>query len=230
MTAAASPAPDVPRSDGALSVALAVADDSLARRLTRILAEDGVVLARSAPDVQALIASGAPLAVDAAVLDGRGRRAAQIRADVQDAKRALGAARLVLICSAPGRAATRAAVRAGADAILVEPHIESALVPAVRAICADQIVVSVPLVRWALHVEALSNREKQTLGMVVMGFSNQQISQKLCLAESTVKGHLSSAFGKLDVSSRSEAASIILDPDQGVGAGILGISGAGGTP
>jgi DNA-binding NarL/FixJ family response regulator len=197
--------------------------------LKRILTEGGVVLARLARDLPALIASGSPLAVDAAVLDVRGRRAHEIRAAVQDAKRELGVARLVLICSSPGRAATRVAVRAGADAVLVEPNIESALVPALRAACADHVVISAPLARGTLHAGALSQREKQILGMVVMGFSNQQISRKLCLAESTVKGHLSSAFGKLDVSSRSEAASLILDPDQGVGAGILAISGTGGS-
>jgi DNA-binding NarL/FixJ family response regulator len=229
MTATASPASEVPGPDRALSVALAVADDALRQRLTRIVGQDGVVLARSARDIPALVTADSPLAVDAAVLDARGRRAAQIRTDVQDAKRQLGVARLVLICSAPGRVATRAAVRAGADGVLVEPHIEAALLPAIRAVCADQVVISAPLVRGALHADALSYREKQILGMVVMGFSNQEISHKLCLAESTVKGHLSSAFGKLDVSSRSEAASIILDPDQGIGAGILGISGADGT-
>jgi DNA-binding NarL/FixJ family response regulator len=229
MTATASLAREVPRPDRALSIALAVAENALRRRLTTILSADGVVLARSAHDIPALLASKSPLAVDAAVLDARGRRAAQIRRDVLDAKRELPVARLVLICSAPGRAATRAAVRAGADAVLVEPHIESALLPALRAVCADQVVISAPLARGALHADALSNREKQVLGMVVMGFSNHEISQKLCLAESTVKGHLSSAFGKLDVSSRSEAAEIILDPDQGVGAGILAISGAGAT-
>jgi DNA-binding NarL/FixJ family response regulator len=229
MAAAASPAPEIPRSDRTLSIALAVADDALRQRLTRILRKDRGVRTRSARDIPALLASKSPLPVDAAVLDGRGRRAAQVRTDVVDAKRELGAARLVLICSAPGRAATRAAGRAGADAVLVEPHIESALLPALRAICADQVVISAPLARGTLHADALSYREKQILGMVVMGFSNHEISQKLCLAESTVKGHLSSAFEKLDVSSRSEAASIILDPNQGVGAGVLAISRAGGT-
>lgn len=229
MTATASLAREVPREDGALSIALVVADDALRELLTRILSKHGVVLARSVREIPALVASKSPLTVDAVVLDARGRRAAQIRTDVLDAKRELAIARLVLICSAPGRAATHAAVRAGAHAVLVEPHVESALLPALRAICADQVVISAPLARGAVRADALSNREKQVLGMVVMGLSNHEISQKLCLAESTVKGHLSSAFGKLDVSSRSEAAAIILDPEQGLGAGILAISGAGAT-
>jgi DNA-binding NarL/FixJ family response regulator len=218
----------VARPAGGMSVALAVADDDLRRRLAAILAQHGVLLARAAANLGALIASP-PLAVDAVVLDERDRRAGQIGADVQAAKRALGAARLVLICSARRRTGARAAVQAGADAVLVEYDLESALLPAVRATYADQVVISAPLARGALLAGAVTYRERQVLGMVVMGFSNYQISQKLCLAESSVKGHLSSAFAKLDVSSRSEAASLILDPHNEIGAGILGISTADGA-
>ena len=46
--------------------------------------------------------------------------------------------------------------------------------------------------------------------MVVMGMSNKAIAGKLFLAESTVKCHLSSAFSKLGVRSRNEAADLIL--------------------
>jgi len=38
-----------------------------------------------------------------------------------------------------------------------------------------------------------------------------------------VKSHLSSAFTKLGVRSRSEAAALILDPRESLGMGILGI-------
>jgi DNA-binding NarL/FixJ family response regulator len=38
------------------------------------------------------------------------------------------------------------------------------------------------------------------------------IARDLGLAESTIKSHLSSAFAKLGVASRAEAAALILDP------------------
>jgi DNA-binding NarL/FixJ family response regulator len=63
------------------------------------------------------------------------------------------------------------------------------------------------------------------LGLVVMGYMNSQIAAQLFLAESTVKSHLSSAFGKLGVRSRNEAVSVILDPARGLGTGILGLGG-----
>jgi DNA-binding NarL/FixJ family response regulator len=50
--------------------------------------------------------------------------------------------------------------------------------------------------------------------------TNSQIASELFLAESTVKSHLSSAFAKLGVSSRSEAVAVILDPERGPGLGI----------
>jgi DNA-binding NarL/FixJ family response regulator len=75
-----------------------------------------------------------------------------------------------------------------------------------------------------LESENLSMREKQVLGMLVMGFTNAEIAAKMFLAESTVKSHLSSAYTKLGVRSRKDAASMILDPVAGLGPGILTIT------
>jgi DNA-binding NarL/FixJ family response regulator len=62
--------------------------------------------------------------------------------------------------------------------------------------------------------------------MLVRGFTNAEIAARLYLAESTVKSHLSSAYTKLGVRSRRDAATMILDPGQGLGPGILAISAA----
>jgi DNA-binding CsgD family transcriptional regulator len=71
---------------------------------------------------------------------------------------------------------------------------------------------------------ALSYREKQILGLVVLGLTNRQIADRLFVAESTVKTHLSSSLRKLDARSRAEAAALVLDPDEGYGPSILSIS------
>jgi DNA-binding NarL/FixJ family response regulator len=84
----------------------------------------------------------------------------------------------------------------------------------------------VPRGHWRqIEPPALSSREKQILGLVVMGYMNSQIAEQLFLAESTVKSHLSSAFGKLGVRSRNEAVNLILDPERGLGMGILALGG-----
>ena len=71
-------------------------------------------------------------------------------------------------------------------------------------------------------------RERQILAMVVIDFSNAEIARKLFVSESNVKNHLSSAFQKLGVKSRSAAAELILDGESGLGPGILRISAGGG--
>lgn len=71
---------------------------------------------------------------------------------------------------------------------------------------------------------SLSTREKQVLAMVVLQCSNAEISQRLWLTESSVKNHLTSAFAKLGVTSRAAATELIMDPEAGLGLGILRIT------
>jgi LuxR family maltose regulon positive regulatory protein len=54
-------------------------------------------------------------------------------------------------------------------------------------------------------VEPLSERELEVLRLVAQGLTNNQISQRLVLALSTVKGHNLRIFGKLQAQNRSEA-------------------------
>jgi len=54
-------------------------------------------------------------------------------------------------------------------------------------------------------IEALTERELELLCLVAAGHSNQQIAQELFLAIGTVKKHLNNIFGKLGVSSRTQA-------------------------
>lgn len=113
---------------------------------------------------------------------------------------------------------------AGLDALVLARDVEVCLGLAVENAMCGQIALPREL-STAVARPTLSVREKQTLALVVMGFSNAEIAQKLFVSESTVKSHLSSAFDRLGVRSRREAAALILDPDRGLGAGILTISG-----
>lgn len=57
-------------------------------------------------------------------------------------------------------------------------------------------------------VEELTGRECQVLRLVSSGFGNKEIADQLAISEHTVKFHISSILGKLNVASRTEAVSL----------------------
>lgn len=57
-------------------------------------------------------------------------------------------------------------------------------------------------------VEELTGRECQVLRLVSSGFGNKEIADRLSISEHTVKFHISSILGKLNVASRTEAVSL----------------------
>lgn len=129
---------------------------------------------------------------------------------------------VILVCTDIQRWGIRSALAAGVAGVVLLEDLPSALGPCLQAVQAGQTCV--PRAHGGqIEPPALSSREKQILGLVVMGFMNSQIAEQLFLAESTVKSHLSSAFGKLGVRSRNEAVKLILDSERGLGTGILAL-------
>ena len=54
-------------------------------------------------------------------------------------------------------------------------------------------------------IESLTEREHDVLAFVADGLSNREVAHELAISEHTVKFHLASIFGKLGVSTRTEA-------------------------
>jgi ATP/maltotriose-dependent transcriptional regulator MalT len=54
-------------------------------------------------------------------------------------------------------------------------------------------------------IESLTTREQDVLALVADGLSNREVAHQLAISEHTVKFHLASIFGKLGVSTRTEA-------------------------
>ena len=131
---------------------------------------------------------------------------------------------LVAVCDGIRPGELRQALAAGVGGVVLAETVEECLVPCLEAVAAGQVCV--PRAQSAqIDAASLSPRERQILGLVVMGYMNGEIASQLVVAESTVKSHLSSAFAKLGVKSRSEAADLILDSERGLGMGILAIGG-----
>jgi DNA-binding NarL/FixJ family response regulator len=130
---------------------------------------------------------------------------------------------IVAVCESADRRAMRRLVDGGIDGFVFADQLEQALAPTVAAVFAGQMVVPREL-RDSMQKPSLSARERQILAMVVMGLTNHEISTRMFLAESTVKSHLSSAYNKLGVRSRSEAVRMILDQPDSLGTGIAAVA------
>jgi DNA-binding NarL/FixJ family response regulator len=75
-------------------------------------------------------------------------------------------------------------------------------------IVADPSLWLAPAKASQSHLQALSSREIQVLGMLASGLGNKAIAKQLHISEHTVKFHISSIFQKLQVSSRTEAVAL----------------------
>lgn len=175
----------------------------------------------SLPDMRSLVSQADRIEAGAIVLWVEDLASA-LDAEIPEAIQAAPEVPIVVVCDKPARWSARAALTAGVAGIVQSQRATNALAACVSSVLAGQICVPREHSRQ-IDPPALSAREKQILGLVVMGYMNGQIAERLYLAESTVKSHLSSAFGKLGVRSRNEAVSLILDPERGLGMGILAL-------
>lgn len=196
-------------------VAAAAQDELAARRIEGVLRGDGM-LVETRP-----LATDEParrFAADPDVLVvGFGRGITERDQQMRRLRRQLPGTHLIAVFPEDSRRGVRRALEAGADGVVFEAAVEAALTLTVRAVLAGQTAVPAAR-RHEVDRPTLSAREKQVLAMVVGGMSNKAIAGKLFLAESTVKCHLSSAFSKLGVRSRNEAADLILHSG-----GVLGL-------
>jgi DNA-binding NarL/FixJ family response regulator len=200
---------------GALNapVVAIVADEVFARRLRAALMADGLEPVAAVTDARDLDTSAA---VDVIVRAGS-RKPVKLRDP---------GARLLEVVPRTSVARLRGYLAAGAAGLVWEEDADACIASAVRAVAAGQLVLPGEAATLVAK-PSLSAREKQVLGLVVIGFSNIDIARKLHVAETTVKSHLTSSFRKLGVRTRSEAATRILDPQTGLGVGILAVTGTG---
>ncbi|HVC80855.1 MAG TPA: response regulator [Chloroflexota bacterium] len=108
------------------------------------------------------------------------------------------------------------AIKSGAKGYVLKDATSEELVEAVRAVARNesllQPVVAHKLVerlgalaRQGDMVETLTEREVEVLHALASGLRNKEIAFQLGLSESTIKTHLASIFGKLGVTTRTEA-------------------------
>ena len=110
-------------------------------------------------------------------------------------------------------------LEAGAAGYLLKSARGEALVKAIRAVLAGELVLHPAIIAKILKYgirtaveggkpkmeEQLSDREMEILKLAARGMSNKDIAKKLFLSIRTVKAHLSNIFNKMGVASRTEA-------------------------
>lgn len=132
-----------------------------------------------------------------------------------------------VVCVAENQVATvQKSVESGIDGVVLENRLQESMGPTVEAVLARQLVFPREF-RERARSPVFTNREKQVLGLMIMGLTNHEIASKLFVSENTVKSHLNTAFRKLGVHSRAAATRMIADPEVGLGTGILAITESG---
>jgi DNA-binding NarL/FixJ family response regulator len=204
------------------AVALVCGDDLVVRRVRDALSVGSLTLVQRAHEVESL----SPQVSHACAIVLAGCRAvAERQLLIRAADARFPGVPIVVIAPRSGNGVHKS-LEAGAAGFVLDTEIETALAATIQAVCTGQIVVP-HLFRHTAVRPALSHREKETLALLANGLTNRQIAARLYLAESTVKTHLSSIFGKLGVTSRSEAAALVLDPDTKLGITLPGFATAG---
>ena len=115
----------------------------------------------------------------------------------------------------------------GARSYISKYVTEQYLLSTIRRIYTGEVIISSAMARKVLeeftilsHTEevarkkedfGLTEREIEILKLVAAGMGNKEVATTLFISENTVKRHLSNIFQKLRVSSRQQAAVILLD-------------------
>ncbi len=113
------------------------------------------------------------------------------------------------------------AIRAGALGYLLKTSTPAEVVDAIRLAAKGEAKITPKIATKVLEdfrrvredeetddteLYVLSDREQEILDLVAQGMRNKEIAQKLCIAEKTVKNHVSNILKALQVNSRTEAA------------------------
>ncbi len=123
-----------------------------------------------------------------------------------------------------------AALRAGASGFLLKDAMPEELLAGIRAVASGDAVIAPQLTRRLLdayahrlpsrlpgqdggdpRLKALTERERGILEAMARGWTNGEIAERLCLAESTVKTHVGRVLAKIGARDRVQAVILAYD-------------------
>lgn len=206
------------RAAAALSVTV-VADEAItARRVAGVLEREGVASVRfgqrpDEPQARGDLPEVLVFACDISRIENTSA--------LRRLRRETGGTGIVVVARGSQRGSVREILNMGADGFLLEEQLDSALGAVVRTVALGHVSVPRKLRRSVVR-PAFSHREREVLALVVAGLHNREIADRLFLAESTIKTYVASSLAKLGVRSRKEATALVLDPEEGLRALVLG--------
>lgn len=124
-------------------------------------------------------------------------------------------ARVLVVTSFTEQRTVVPALRAGASGYVYKDVDPEALADAIRSVHAGHVLLQPEVAGALLSPEpgggqgrgtALTEREREVLGLIADGRSNREIARALVLSEKTVKTHVSNILMKLDLADRTQAA------------------------
>jgi DNA-binding NarL/FixJ family response regulator len=122
------------------------------------------------------------------------------------------AMRVLVLTSFVDRDRITAALEAGATGYLLKDSEPADLLRGVRAAARGEAPLDPKAAAALLAREPvdespeLTQREREVLGLVAIGLPNKLIARRLSISEKTVKAHLTSAFRRIGVDDRTQAA------------------------
>jgi two-component system NarL family response regulator len=174
-------------------------------------AEDMTVIAEAANGQQAveLFEKHQP---DITIMDLRLPVLSGVEAITAIRKQTAGA-RVIVLTTFDGDEDIYRALQAGARGYLLKDMFGDDLMEAIRAVHAGRSRIP-PAVAQRLADRMggpeLTPRELEVLKLIVAGNSNKEIANRLFISEATVKTHINSLLGKLQVTDRTQAATTAL--------------------
>lgn len=206
-----------------------VDDHPIFRQGLRTLLEDlGVEVVAEASDGEGGVAAVVEHRPDVVLMDLQMPGVSGVEATRRLADR-VPEAKVVVLTMVDDDQAVFAALQAGAIGYLLKGAGQEEIGRALASVAAGQAVYGPEVARrlrsffsgspaagaTAVPFPALSEREREVLGLVAEGASNGDIARRLFLSDKTVRNYVSSIFAKLGVDSR--AAAIVTARDAGLG-------------
>ncbi len=211
-----------------------IADDhALFRRGLTLLLEqlypEAEVL--EASDIAAALALGERLAGVEVILLDLTMPGMEGLAGLDKLRQAAPAARVVMLSASADLDSIRRTLAAGARGYILKSGTDETLRHALSMVLAGEVYVP-PVVLSELDrpragselpadspLRSLTERQRQTLELLVQGLSNKEIARQLGLRESTVKAHLKVILKKLGAGHRTQAALLATQMGLGPAAG-----------